>query len=228
MLVSILTMNQNYPEIWTDFSVPDHIDRDMVINSICIECAELALLYSDPDILKYIIKNWTDKNLPVWNNLQATLEYQYNPIWNVEGSETMTITTSNTENRNLLDTRTVNLTDERTLDLENERTPDLTTTDSVAGYNQSTPDVRNKTEEDGTDTTTTTGTDTVDRTGTESTANTGNVNVTGNETRVFSRGMNLGVMTTQQLIREQRELVQFTVADYITNSFKQNFCLMVY
>ena len=196
MLVSILTISREYPEIWTDFTVPDHVNRQTVIDSICTECAELELLYSDPNILKYIIDVWTRKEFPVWKDLQDTLEYKYNPIWNVEGSETMEITRSDKETRNL----------------KNVRTPELTNRVKVAGYNSEDPALRDEVEE--------TGKDTNDHTGT--------VNQDVSEKRVFTRGMNLGVMTTQQLIREQRELVQFTVADYITNSFKSNFCLMVY
>ena len=82
----------------------------------------------------------------------------------------------------------------------------------VAGYNEDDPALRDEVEESGKDTN--------DHTGT--------VDQAGTERIVYTRGMNLGVMTTQQLIREQRELVQFTVADFIYNSFKSNFCLMVY
>ena len=196
MLVSILTMTETHPEIWDDFQVPDHVDRLTVIDTICIGCAEMELLYSDPDILKYIIRTWTNRELPVWKDLQKTLEYKYNPIWNVEGSETMDITRHDLESR----------------DLKNVRTPQLTNTVKVAGFNSSTPDTRDQVEE--------TGTDTNDHTGT--------VDNAGSEKRVFTRGMNLGVMTTQQLIREQRDLVQFTVAEFIFTSFKTQFCLMVY
>lgn len=196
MLISILTMTDVYPEIWNDFKVPDHVDRDTVIDNIKVQCAELELLYSDPDILKYMIDVWTRKSFEVWENLQKTLEYKYNPIWNVEGSETMQITRHDKEGR----------------DLSNVRTPDLTTGSKVAAYNTNTLQNREQVEETGIDTQ----------------KHSGTVEQDGSETRVFTRGMNLGVMTTQQLIREQRELVQFTVCEFITNSFKTEFCLLVY
>ena len=196
MLVSIVTMSKAYPEIWDDFTVPDHVNRQTVIDSIIIGCAELELLYSDPDILKYIIGTWTRRELPVWQGLQETLEYKYNPIWNVEGSETTERTRHNLEDRKL----------------KNVRTPELTNRVKVAGYNSEDPALRDEVEE--------TGKDTNDHSGT--------VDTDEKETTVYTRGMNLGVMTTQQLIREQRDLVQFTVAEFIFNSFKSNFCLMVY
>lgn len=185
MLVSILTLYNNYPEIFDQFSVPEGLDKDTIIEGICIECSELELLYSDPEALALKIKNWTRRGLPVWNELQKTLEYQYNPIWNVEGSETMHIVREDT----------------------NTRTPDLQTLTKVSAFNEDdTLTPRGQVEESGTDK---------------------NHNK-GEETRTFTRGMNLGVMTTQQLIREQRELVQFTVTEFIINSFKDNFCLLVY
>ena len=39
---------------------------------------------------------------------------------------------------------------------------------------------------------------------------------------------NIGVTTTQQMIREQREIVLFNLYQFMTESFKQNFCLMVW
>ena len=212
MLISILTMYNNYPDIFDSFRVPEGVDRQTVIDGICADCAELELLYSDPDALQVLVKNWTDRHFHVWEELQKTLEYDYNPIWNVEGSEKMVIDREDQEDRNLKDQRTPNLTE--------TRTPDLNTTSKVAGYNSESLVNREQVSEAGSDTRKYTGSDV--------TAQTGNVKNKGKETRTFTRGMNLGVMTTQQLIREQRELVQFTMANYIISSFKDNFCLLIY
>ena len=39
---------------------------------------------------------------------------------------------------------------------------------------------------------------------------------------------NIGVTTTQQMIKEEREVDQFNIYDYIVQSFKRRFCLLVY
>ena len=39
---------------------------------------------------------------------------------------------------------------------------------------------------------------------------------------------NIGVTTTQSMIREERDVAQFSTIKYITNSFKKRFCLLVY
>ena len=51
---------------------------------------------------------------------------------------------------------------------------------------------------------------------------------TGTITREREEHGNIGVTTTQQMIREEREVSQFNMYDYIVRSFKERFCLMVY
>ena len=39
---------------------------------------------------------------------------------------------------------------------------------------------------------------------------------------------NIGVTSSQQLIKEQREIADFSIIRFMTESFKKRFCLMVY
>ena len=39
---------------------------------------------------------------------------------------------------------------------------------------------------------------------------------------------NIGVTTTQQMIKEQREVTLFNIIDFIISDFKQRFCLLIY
>lgn len=50
----------------------------------------------------------------------------------------------------------------------------------------------------------------------------------GTVTRERIRGGNIGVTMTQQLIQAQRDVVKFNLVEYILQSFKQRFCLLVY
>lgn len=54
----------------------------------------------------------------------------------------------------------------------------------------------------------------------------GNWTDTGTITK--TRHGNIGVTMTQQLINAQRDVVQFDLVQYIVESFKKRFCLMVY
>ena len=45
--VSILTMYNNYTDIFDDMALPDGVDRDLLINSIITELAEMADIRTD-------------------------------------------------------------------------------------------------------------------------------------------------------------------------------------
>lgn len=71
-------------------------------------------------------------------------------------------------------------------------------------------------------------------TGSGSTSETGSTNETGSssgsETEEYSRVEqgNIGVTSTQQLIKEEREVAQFEIDDFIINDFKKQFCILIY
>lgn len=57
------------------------------------------------------------------------------------------------------------------------------------------------------------------------------VDASGAETNVTRKARmwgNIGVTTTQKMIKEQREVVKFNLSDYIIDEFKRRFCLMIY
>ena len=96
--VSILTMFNNYPDIFDDMVLPDGVEKEVVINSIVSELAELDLLYSNPIVLKPLIAVWSNKELYNWKKLFATMNLEYNPIDNYDRSETETINNERTNN----------------------------------------------------------------------------------------------------------------------------------
>lgn len=146
MILSIMTMTEYYPEIWNDASFPSDVDSQDLIDRICLDCAEIELLYSDPAILKYMIRNWCRTEAHVWEKLADTLNFQYNPIYNLD------VTYEETRTPNLTHTRTPNLTETRTPNLTSTRTPNITATESPNTTETRTPNLTE--EESPTDTTT--------------------------------------------------------------------------
>ena len=67
--------------------VPAGVDRQTVINNLLRECAELEVLYPQPEAMKFFISEWAKERLPVWNRLEATLHYEYDPISNYDRKE---------------------------------------------------------------------------------------------------------------------------------------------
>lgn len=249
MWVSIVTLTEYYPAIWTDLSLPTGLNKQDLINRICIDCGELEMLYSDPDILKYMIRNWSRTEAHVWEKLADTLDLQYNPIYNLDVTweETRTPNITRQKSGSITDNRTPNITERRTPDLKDElsagvkttETPtNFTNTESVQGFNSSTwEDARKNTQsgsneiaKSGKDTTTRTGTETTLTTGTDKrTTTTGETDKeTGTETISTRRYGNQGVTMTQDMIQKERDISMFNLYEYICRSFKNRFCLMVY
>lgn len=194
--ISILGMYKYNPEVFAGFRTPANVNRETVINDILFECAELELIYSNWETMKAAIKNWTDKEFTIWEELQKTREYEYNPIWNKDGTIKETI------NRDGSGSRTGNYTGSG----ESENIH------SVKGFNSDTWSEADK-----------------DNATAENT-NTENITTTENEDQTLERieQGNIGVTTTQKMIQEQRDVVVFNTIEYIKESFKKRFCLLIY
>ena len=212
------------------------IDKDTLKDNLLMDTAEMEILYPDASFLKLAIGSWSKKQVPIWTELYNSTQFEYNPIWNVDGTVV--------EERDLAGTdyRTDDHTTERTHDDSMERTHDdtlerthddtLTTDNDVYGYNSATaaPESKVTADHDGTITDAHTGTITDAHTGTITDTDTGTINhdTTDTGSITTTRQGNIGVTSTQSLIKEQRDVVQFNIMDYIINDFKNRFCLLVY
>ena len=56
----------------------------------------------------------------------------------------------------------------------------------------------------------------------------GNMDVEKTDSRTVEIKGNIGVMTTQDMIKQEREISKFDVCYYIAEQFKERFCVMVY
>ena len=206
--VSILTMFNNYPDIFDDMVLPDGVEKEVVINSIVSELAELDLLYNNPIVLKPLIAVWSNKELYNWKKLFATMNFDYNPIDNFDRTETEIINNERTNNAS--GTQQSETTNNLQIASENVH--------KVAGYNSA-----SLFENEG-------DTGTVNNTGTVGNNITSNSNTkdTGTENRTLHSKGNIGVTTTQQMIEQERKISEFNIYDYIVRSFKRRFCLMLY
>lgn len=70
--------------------VPDGVDRETVINNLLRECAELEIIYPQPEALKFFVGEWAKERLPVWKKLESTMHYDYDPISNYDRREEWT------------------------------------------------------------------------------------------------------------------------------------------
>lgn len=164
MTLSLLGLYQYNNRIFDGLKLPEGVDRETLINNLLAETAEFEILYTEPEFLAYMISAWSTKELEVWEKLENTLHYDYDPISNYDRHEESTNTGESVG--------------------------------KVAGYNAS--DL---------------------------------VNSSGASTDVKRTARmwgNIGVTTTQQMIEEERRVSEFNITNYIIESFKRRFCLLIY
>lgn len=80
--ISILGLYQWDSTLFDPLTVPTGIDKQNVVNNILMECAELEVLYSNPDTMKTAIGVWSGLSQSSWNRMQSALAASYDPIEN--------------------------------------------------------------------------------------------------------------------------------------------------
>ena len=235
-IISILGLYNFDNSVFDGFQTPENIDRETTINNILLECAEMEIIYPDINIMKLAISNWTKKELPIWIELQKTREYNYNPIWNKDGS--IIERESRDLNRDETGSRDKTANENGSNSAETKSGTDTTTNtngtieNSVMGYNSTQYENKDKTESITETETNQTYRENFDQELQNETKENEKFGTNTKDTGTIERERieqgNIGIVTTQRMIQEQREVVQFNVMDYIIQSFKKRFCLLIY
>lgn len=226
-MLSFLTIMGLYEydsTIFDNLVIPDGIVREDLINSICLDTDELEVIYPSVASMKLAIGIWSKKELPVWNKMYATTKLEYNPLWNTDRTEENTTT----ETRNLRSTgdQIRDLTSGSNGSSSSTNSGSDTTTTNVSGFNGSGDTEKDRVVNSLGSSNTGTSENNVRDTGsiTNDATDTGTI-----ETVLRNRTYgSIGVMTSQVMIKLEREVDEFNIIEYIVNSFKQRFCIGVY
>ena len=190
--ISVLGLYGYDSELFDLMELPDGVDRTTVISRILMKCANLACMYTNPDFVKVAIQIWSKSKFWTWEKLQKTTEFEYNPIWNKDGTITET---------HEYGARSVT---------ENRGQRESTSEDKIAGFNSA--------EYSNADKSTVTDAAAVDSTS----------EAAREDTITREEKGNIGITTTQQMIKEERDISDFSIYDYIAEDFKKEFCILVY
>jgi hypothetical protein len=251
-LLSLLALYNYDSTIFDNFSLPAGLDKQNVIDNLLAETAEFEILYPNPTTLKGLIEVWSKKELPVWEKEYATTKFSYDPLNNLYRDDTETDTETRDLNGTNNETRDLRGNNKETRELHGGNTRTLNNTDAtttsgtdtnkeyVSGFNETSANLAKQT-----DTQHGAG-NSQSHTGTISDANTdnGTVETDTSDNGTIGRTMtdkgtvkhehsthsegSIGVITPQQMTKQEREVSQFNIIDYITASFKKRFCILVY
>lgn len=209
-MLSLLGMYQYDNTILDNLVLPEALEskRSVIKDNLLMESAELEIVFPDFSMMKYAIGVWSQKELPVWQELYDTTQYEYNPIWNKDGTFT------ELETRNLAGKETRNLTGGS----QDSGSGSSTAEYDVYGYNSETAAHESKT----------TDSNTYSRTSSSTQGGTIDNTDTGTVRRERTEQGNIGITSTQELIERQRAVVEFNIMDRIIKDFIHRFCILVY
>lgn len=202
--ISLLGLYTYDDQLFSKMLFPDDFtsdDEELFINNLLMECAELEVLFTDPDFMKNAIGVWSAKEVDVWNRLYEAMKENYNPIENYDRHEETDDQNRGTVTHSGTDSTTGSGADT----LEN----------SITSFNANTYLPHDKSVAGkGSTEATTYGHTITDATGHKLTS------------RVHG---NIGVTTSQQMLESELEVrPKLNIFNYMIESFRQRFCLLVY
>lgn len=86
--------------LFENCSFPDGVDKEIVINTILINCGEFEPLFKDADFMKMAVYTWCTKWYHTFERWQLTLTEEYNPIHNYDRYEDINEKHDNTSSLN--------------------------------------------------------------------------------------------------------------------------------
>lgn len=92
MTLSLLGLYQYNDQLFDGLRLPKGVNKDTFVGNLLAETAEFEILYPDPEFMANMIAVWSEKELQVWEKLEETLHYDYDPISNYDRHEESTNT----------------------------------------------------------------------------------------------------------------------------------------
>lgn len=237
VLLSVLGLYNMDNTIFDSMQLPIGLNRETVIDAIIQDCMELEILYPNPDALKVMIGIWSKRELPTWNRVYNAEQAEYNPIENYD--------------RHQNDTRQETHSGDDVTVTSNEGT----STDSTTGQSGTTTNATGRLSDDtlhkyaafdsgtladqtedvktASSTNTQTEQNTVEQSSRGTTSDSGRHTMTHGEKvgETFTSYIhgNIGVTTSQQMLESELTLApKINTINYVVNSFKMRFCILVY
>lgn len=199
MTMNLLSL-YNYDEsLFDNLVLPEGIDKDTLVENLLLDTVSQEVLYADPDIMKQAIGMWSKKELPVWQRLKDTLDIRGTYNPIYNYDRNEEITNDHTSN---------------TTESENHNTNKGTDTTKVSQGSFNSNDLTQVNQQDNI-------------LGSGNDEN-GRDTFTGDHTFNAHLYGNIGVTTTQEMLREELSIDEINILDYIIDSFKNRFILSVY
>lgn len=224
-LLSILGLYEAEPTLFDNMVLPSGMDKETVIDSILQDCMELEAVYTSPYAMKLMIGVWARRELPTFERVWKAEQAEYNPIENYDRKQNDSREIEHSGD----DITTGQNTESASGQAETTTTGQVTETNlhKYAAFDAG--ELQNQTQDDRTGNSTNSQQSATTQTSTENIQHklTHGENV-GETFTSYIHG-NIGVTTSQQMLESELELApKINTINYVVNSFKMRFCILVY
>lgn len=215
-----------------NMDLPEGMDSDAMEMYILQYCGENEVRYAEPEMLKKFVNIWFRANKTQFGRIWDTINADYNPLENYKRIEDSTRDISEneaTEGTSTLDSKvsgsaTADGTDSGTESGTNNVDKFISAFDSTS--------LQPRESEEGEDSRNTSGTthseSTNSSTGNQNGSNTGKRDRLENEKYNYSGHGSIGIITSQEMIKQEREIAQYDIYYYIAMKFEDEFTIPIY
>ena len=215
----------NEDDLFKNLSLPDDIDKDILVNNILLKGADFEVMYSDPYFLQEAIGMWSGKWQRTFEKWTEALTIEYNPLENYDRKEDW----SDTLNKGVKTSARRDSGNTRTFDNSDTTTPGTTITEEtkVSAYDASTYQPKQEV------ITTPSGSGDVlahsgtikDEYGEGSSGSETENSKTVRDGRIHG---NIGVTTSQQMLEAELKIAEWNLYEHITDLFLEEFVIPIY
>lgn len=238
--ITLIGMYKYDNDLFHDLTLPEGIDKDLLIQTLLLRGAEFEVLYADPDFFKMSIGIWSGKWFRTFSEWLRGTQATWNPIHNYDKTEDIRDEARKKFNEkttaDYTDSRTANLEDKTTFNNADttSQTVDSTTQHDVSaydssGYSPSSKDTINngtsQVDHSGDVTLATTGTDKTNHKGTLEDKGGSEQNTNIHTAHVYG---NIGVTQASDMLRSFYDISQWNLYDHISDVFVNELLIPVY
>jgi len=236
-LLSIMGLYEYDNTLFDNMVLPEGMDKETVVDAIMQDCMELEAVYTSPAAMKTMIGIWSRREQATFERIFKAEQAEYNPIENYDRKQTdsrqethsgddITVGSNETEAERSRSGET-NSTGTQTGSSSGNTLHQYAAFDSGA-LNDQTKDIQSQTVNN-----TSGDSSATEETGTDSVSETSRQTLTHGEKvgETFTSYIhgNIGVTTSQQMLESELELApKINTINYVVNSFKMRFCILVY
>lgn len=205
------------PDFFAGMSIPSGMDLDTLVGEIRLKGFDLELVYPSYVYMKSMTERWSAAHLWGWQKAYDAIQLEYEPLWNVDAEvlETRNLSGSDalTHGHVLTRTGSVAVADTGT-------DVNLNSTNAFNGGTWADREKESFTHGQTETTNYSSLADTDSGVDSRATTDTGTV-------KTVRKG-NIGVTTSQDMLRQELDIAKFSIYERIADEFVNAFCILVF